>query len=97
MTRQVSARGITLVEMLVVLVVLGLLGGVSVLAVGRLRRPVEPEHVATWRRARTAAIRSGRSVTVPGDGGTVVRFLPDGRAIGAGVDPLTGEAHDATQ
>jgi Tfp pilus assembly protein FimT len=90
-------RGITLVEMLVVLILLGLVGGMSVLAVGRLRRPDEPERIARWHRARAAAIRSGQPVAVAGDSGTVVRFLPDGRVIGKGVDPLTGEARDATR
>jgi prepilin-type N-terminal cleavage/methylation domain-containing protein len=97
MTWRARSRGVTLVEMLVVLLVFGLLGGMSVLAVGRLQSPVESEHVATWRRARAAAIRSGQPVAVTGDSGTVVRFLPDGRALGAGVDPLTGEVRDATR
>jgi hypothetical protein len=46
-------------------------------------------------RARAAAIRSGMAVTVSDDDGSAVRFLPDGRALGAGVDPFTGEVLDA--
>ena len=48
------------------------------------------------RSARAEAIRSGGAVTrilladSLGEGPQVLRFLPDGRVIGPGVDPLTG-------
>ena len=88
-------RGATLVELLVVLLVLGVMAGVSSAAVTSLRRSPESE----WRRmldqARAAAIRSGNAVTVSTGQGRVVRFLPDGRAIGEGLDPFTGQVLDA--
>ena len=86
--------GMTLVELTVVLLILSLLTGLSGLAVGRLRMsPVDPRETAL-RRARMEAIRSGAAVGVR-DSSSPVLFLPDGRAIGAGVDPLTGEPDPA--
>ena len=88
-------RGITLVELIVVLAVLGVIAAVSTLAVSSLRRPAAATSTEVLRRARTTAIRQGRAVTISGQNGTTIRFLPDGRAIGAGVDPWTGEPADA--
>jgi prepilin-type N-terminal cleavage/methylation domain-containing protein len=79
------AQGITLVELLVVLTVLGLILGVSGLALGTLQTPRDSEQVIALRRARAEAIHSGAPRTAHG-----VRFLPDGRAIGDDVDALTG-------
>lgn len=79
------AQGITLLELLVVLTVLGLILGVSGLALGSLQMPRESEQVMALRRARADAIHSGAPRTAHG-----VRFLPDGRAIGDGIDELTG-------
>ena len=80
-----GAQGITLFELLVVLTVLGLILGVTGLALGSLQTPRESEQVIALRRARADAIHSGAPRTAHG-----VRFLPDGRVIGANVDPLTG-------
>ncbi len=82
---------------MVVLLVLGLIGGMGVLAVSRLRPVAAPERVTAWRRARATAIRTGQPIGVADDSGVVVRFLPDGRAIGSDVDPLTGEALRAAE
>jgi prepilin-type N-terminal cleavage/methylation domain-containing protein len=85
--------GFTLVEVIVVIGILGLLMGMSGLAFGSLRAPSESEVAREFRRARSEAIRTGRPAT------TVVNrtlrnrpvlFLPDGRAVGPGADPLTG-------
>jgi prepilin-type N-terminal cleavage/methylation domain-containing protein len=84
-------RGATLVELMVVLLILGLITGVSSLAVGSLKSPAVSEQGRRLSQARAAAIRSGKAVSVPGEGGEVIRFLPDGRAFGRGVDPLTGD------
>ena len=90
---QRNARGVTLVELLVVLLLLGVIAGVSGLALTALHR----EEMSSWSqmasRARREAIISGRPVVavdsaVPEH---AALFLPDGRAIGPGVDPLTGE------
>jgi prepilin-type N-terminal cleavage/methylation domain-containing protein len=77
--------GVTMAELLVVLAILGLVTGVSGLAVASLRVPAAAERENDLRRARAEAIQSGREIVVDS-----VRFLPDGRAIGPGVDPLTG-------
>jgi prepilin-type N-terminal cleavage/methylation domain-containing protein len=81
------APGITLLELLVVLTVLGLVLGVTGLAIGSLRTPRESEQVMDLKRARAEAVHSGAPRTAHG-----VRFLPDGRAIGPGVNALTGES-----
>lgn len=83
------AAGVTLVELLAVLLVLGLMLGVTGLALGSLRRPTQSERVRDLEHARSAAIRTGVATSVRVDS-SVVRFLPDGRALGPGVDPLTG-------
>lgn len=79
------AWGVTLVELLVALTILGLVLGITGLALGSLRGPRESEEVMALRRARVQAIQSGVPRTTHH-----VLFLPDGRAIGVGVDPLTG-------
>lgn len=79
--------GSTLVELLVALTVLGMLLGLSAFGVGSLRpHPTRSDDV---RRAQARALRTGVAITLDLDG-TAMRFLPDGRAIGAGLDPRTG-------
>ncbi|HEX9249359.1 MAG TPA: type II secretion system protein [Gemmatimonadaceae bacterium] len=76
-------RGVTLIEMLVVLALLGIMVGVSTLALAR--RPPPSPALTEVQQARIGAIKSGEPRAAHG-----VLFLPDGRAIGPGVDPLTG-------
>jgi type II secretory pathway pseudopilin PulG len=76
---------VTLVELLVVLALLGLVLGVSGLALASLREPRQSDELAELRRARAEAIQAGAPRSAHG-----VLFLPDGRAIGPNVDPLTG-------
>jgi type II secretory pathway pseudopilin PulG len=80
--------GITLVELIVVLAVVGLILGVGGLALASLKVPRESQDITALRRARAEAIRTGIRTT--GDAQRTL-FLPDGRAIGPGLDPLTGE------
>lgn len=82
------ASGVTLIELLVVLTILGLVLGVSGLALSSLKLPRESEQLAEIRRARMEAIHAGAARAAHG-----ARFLPDGRVIGADVDPLTGVPH----
>jgi len=59
--------------------------GVSGLALASLREPRESDGLRELRLARAAAVRSGVPRIAHG-----VLFLPDGRAIGPNIDPLTG-------
>ena len=79
------AQGVTLLELIVVLAVLGVILGVTGLALGTLQNPREAQQLIDLRQARAEAIHAGAPRTTHG-----VRFLPDGRAIGPDVDPLTG-------
>jgi prepilin-type N-terminal cleavage/methylation domain-containing protein len=79
------APGVTLLELLVVLTILGLVLGVTGVALSSLKTPPESEQLRDLEKARADAIQSGVQRTAHG-----VRFLPDGRAIGPGVDPFTG-------
>jgi len=82
----VRTQGVTLLELLVVLTILGVVLSVTGLALGSLKTPRESQDVTDLRRARSEAIHSGVPRTAHG-----VRFLSDGRAIGPGVNALTGE------
>lgn len=92
--------GFTLLEVIVVLAIVGLVFGVSGLAFATLRLPPQSAWLGALQRARAQAIETGRPVraAVPTDTGgspshsplPAPLFLPDGRAIGSGADPLTG-------
>jgi type II secretory pathway pseudopilin PulG len=88
-------RGTTLVELMVVLLLLAVVTGISGFALAGLRPPADTAERQRLVRARTAVLRSGRAVTLELRDGRVVRFLPDGRALGPGLDPFTGEVLDA--
>jgi prepilin-type N-terminal cleavage/methylation domain-containing protein len=81
-----GAWGVTLLELLIVLTILSVVLGVTGLAIGSLQPPRESELLNDLKRARAEAIRTGAPRTTH-----YVRFLPDGRAIGPGVNALTGE------
>jgi prepilin-type N-terminal cleavage/methylation domain-containing protein len=90
--------GFTLLEVIVVVAILGLIFGVSALAFVSLRAPRESAWVGALRQARATAIMSGRPTRAEPPPETVryrsllpaPLFLPDGRAIGDGADPLSG-------
>ncbi len=99
----VRRTGTTLLELLVALALVGLVFGISGLALGSLQAPRESVWIRELRRARSEAIRSGKPVRVmapltarPPDRPTAL-FLPDGRAVGPGVDPLTGAPLDSAR
>jgi len=91
--------GFTLLEVMAVIVVIGLIAGLAALAFGTLRTPRESDTARELRRARSEAIETGHSVTTGGNRAerTHVLFLPDGRAVGSGTDPLTGAAVDSAR
>ena len=91
--------GYTLVEVIVVLALIGLVLGMGGLALASLEVPRDSESVRALHNARAKAIQSGDPVNLivanPDTGANrALRathlFLPDGRVIGPGVDPLTG-------
>ena len=82
--------GFSLIELVVVILILGLMAGISGGALTSLRLPqsaVEQQHLS---RARIRALTDGRPVALGQDSLAPTLFLPDGRGIGAGIDPLTG-------
>ena len=76
--------GFTLLEMIVVLALFGLLLSLSGLAIASLA-PRKDDQWHAARIARADAIRFGSPRVADS-----VLFLPDGRAVGVRVDPLTG-------
>lgn len=95
--------GFTLLELMVVLALMSVTLGVTGLAFTTLHVPPVSGRVRALARARTEAIRTGRPVrsvirtppAVPVVIPPAPLFLPDGRALGPGVDPLTGAPIDS--
>ena len=92
-----ARAGTTLVELLIAVGIAGVIAAVSSVAF-RAGLPTTPVDALTA--PRDSAIWSGRAVpasgALVGDSSRVILFLPDGRAIGPGVNPLTGRrSHDA--
>ena len=93
-----TLSGFTLLEVMVVLVILGLIVGMSGLAFVGLRAPRESNLAGELRRARSQAIQTGRPTATAfnhAPHATKDLFLPDGSAIGSGLDHLTGVQADA--
>jgi prepilin-type N-terminal cleavage/methylation domain-containing protein len=98
-------RGVTLVELVVALAVIGVGLGVAGLAVRALEAGPEAQVLRTIDSVRARAIATGEPV-VAEIGGRAVRFAPDGSALGGPlvkgsfivrVDPLTGEVRLETR
>ncbi len=90
---RVLSSGFTLLEVIVVIAILGVTLSVTALALGSLQAPRESAWIRELRRARAEAIRTGRSVELRDTRSPLTAsalFLPDGRALGAAIDPLTG-------
>lgn len=95
-------RGVTLVELLVVLVLLGIITGVVSLSLRSARSLPNGSSIDAAQgavaRARDSAVRLGRPVTIVIDRDAqpiAVRALPDGRVVAdrrIDVEPLTGVA-----
>jgi prepilin-type N-terminal cleavage/methylation domain-containing protein len=90
-------RGVTLVELIVTLVILGLLSGLAGATLGDLRRSERGPRAQALARARARAVRTGTRVRLDDASGASVLFLPDGRAVGDGMDPFTGQLSDAAR
>ena len=84
-------------ELIVVVAIIGLVFGVSGLALSSLNALRESADTAALRYVRTEAIRTGQPVraVMTGSQHLAPLFLPDGRAIGPGADLLTGAPLDA--
>jgi prepilin-type N-terminal cleavage/methylation domain-containing protein len=97
----IPSRGVTLVELMVVLALLGVVAGVAGVALQSTSRVPENDALAIVTAARTEALRTGRPVTVEVrlDGRPrAVTAWPDGSVIAdesLGVDRLTGRRSDA--
>jgi prepilin-type N-terminal cleavage/methylation domain-containing protein len=94
-----TRAGVTLIELMIVLVILSVIAGVTGLALRRAQPPRTVDaRVAAIAAARRVAIDSGRAVTVIVDIDSVptpVTARPDGSVIaeaGLGIDRLTGVA-----
>jgi hypothetical protein len=81
-----------LIEVLVVLAIMGTVLGVSGLALASLNLPRETDALRGLRQAREQAIRTGTPMRFQS-----ALFLPDGRVIGTGIDPLTGAVRDSAR
>ncbi|NUO62131.1 MAG: prepilin-type N-terminal cleavage/methylation domain-containing protein [Gemmatimonadaceae bacterium] len=95
-------RGVTLAELMVVIVILGVMAAVTGVAFARKAPvPVTDARVAAVARARTAAIAGGRDSTLrieTDSGPWLVTVRPDGRVVTVaplGIDPLSGRRDDA--
>lgn len=90
--------GVTLVELMVVLTILGVVFGLVGIGIAGLRPPPSAGFQQRLESGREAAIIRGVDVLVTAaDSSDVVRFRPDGQTIGTGVDPLNGAVSDATR
>jgi len=104
-TAAVGTPGFTIVELMFVIAILGLTLAVRGLALASLKAPRESAWIRELRRARAEAIRTGAAVrpSLPPPPSTALhrprppRFLPDGRALGPGVHPLTGAPRDSAR
>ena len=90
-------RGTTLVELVVALTVCALLATLTAVSFTRPRATGADRWHAAAGRARAAAVRTGRAVSIADSANNPVLFLPDGRAVGADLDPLLGEPVDASR
>jgi prepilin-type N-terminal cleavage/methylation domain-containing protein len=74
-------KGLTVVELLVALTLLGLLAGIGTLSFSALRAGEDPQD-ESLRRERRQAIQAGRDINLRRDT-LLLRFLPDGRVLEA--------------
>jgi prepilin-type N-terminal cleavage/methylation domain-containing protein len=93
-------RGFTLVEMVVVIAILGLVAVLSTVAIGSLRAVPQSAQELELEHTRQQALQTGlpTGTEIEDSSGRrpaqPVLFLPDGRALGSGLDPWTGGASE---
>lgn len=99
--RHETSAGVTLLELLLALVLLGLLTAMAGVSGASLSEPPVAATVQALQRARATALTRGQPVSWT-DGTVTIRFLPDGSSSGGWVqaeglrlwvDPLTGGVH----
>lgn len=83
--------GVSLVELLVVLVLLGVLASIGGLNLTVFRAPVDPL-AGRLRRAERQAVTERRAVLLRTDS-VWIRVLPDGRILEAPIAPEREESH----
>lgn len=89
-SHQREARcGATLLELMVVLLLLAVVLGLSLPSLGPITEVPHHTRSDSIEVARRLAIRSGAPVVLRLDS-AYVRFLPDGRVLGRGFDPISG-------
>jgi prepilin-type N-terminal cleavage/methylation domain-containing protein len=91
--------GFTLVELMVVLTILGVLAGVSVSSLPSLRESTTTSMADRLAAAHRDAITTASTVLFAAPfrsigGARTWRFLPDGRALGPGLDPRNSRMLD---
>jgi prepilin-type N-terminal cleavage/methylation domain-containing protein len=74
-------RGMTLLELLVVLLLLGIMTSVSALSLRPLLTEAPPTAAQTFGQRRDSAALTGHAVTWNDTLGRLVRLLPDGRVF----------------
>lgn len=97
--RKGTSRGVTLVELMVVILLLGLLAAVVGLGMGATpSMPSLDPVIVVVLQARDSALRTGHPVTIPlapGGRSRSATAYPDGRVLTdapIGIDPLSGSA-----
>ncbi len=91
------SRGFTLVEVIVVLTVLSIALSTAALSFPAARSGTAADSgAAVLEAARVRALQSGQAVQA-GSATDPVLFLPDGRVIGPGFDPLSGAPADSAR